>query len=59
MDRLETIPLYNCGWEGGLNFSDGFTELHNKSYEQILMGNGYGLDDIRPTIKLIEDIRSK
>lgn len=40
-----------------LEFSDGFTELHNKSYEQILLGNGYGLNDIRPTIELIEQIR--
>ena len=51
---------YRCITVDGeeLEFSDGFTELHNKSYEQILMGNGYGLDDIRPTIKLIEDIRN-
>ena len=40
-----------------LEFSEGFTELHNKSYEQILSGNGYGLKDIEPTIKLIESIR--
>tara|TARA_R110000803_G_scaffold102258_1_gene170303 strand:- start:2192 stop:3055 length:864 start_codon:yes stop_codon:yes gene_type:complete len=41
-----------------LEFSEGFTELHNKSYEQILLGNGYGLSDIEPTIKLIESIRN-
>ncbi len=42
-----------------LEFSDGFTELHNKSYQQILNGNGYGLVDIEPTIKLIEQIRNE
>ena len=40
-----------------LEFSTGFTELHNISYTEILKGNGYGLDDIEPTIKLIEKIR--
>lgn len=40
-----------------LEFSTGFTELHTKSYEEILKGNGYGLTDIEPTIKLIEQIR--
>lgn len=41
-----------------LEFSDGFTELHTKSYKNILCGNGYGLVDIEPTIKLIESIRN-
>jgi UDP-N-acetyl-2-amino-2-deoxyglucuronate dehydrogenase len=51
---------YRCITVDGdeLEFSEGFTELHNKSYEQILLGNGYGLSDIEPTIKLIEDIRN-
>lgn len=40
-----------------LEFSTGFTELHNISYTKILEGNGYGLDDVEPTIKLIEKIR--
>lgn len=42
-----------------LEFSDGFTELHSESYKKILNGNGYGLDDIEPTIKLIENIRNE
>ena len=40
-----------------LEFSTGFTELHNISYNKILEGKGYGLNDIEPTIKLIEKIR--
>ena len=40
-----------------LEFSTGFTELHNISYEEILKGNGFTLDDVEPTIKLIEKIR--
>ena len=40
-----------------LEFSTGFTELHNVSYEEILKGNGFTLSDVEPTIKLIEKIR--
>ena len=40
-----------------LEFSEGFTELHKLSYEKILNGEGFGLDDVEDTIKLIEDIR--
>ena len=40
-----------------LEFSTGFTELHNISYEEILKGNGFTLNDVEPTIKLIEKIR--
>ena len=31
-----------------LEFSTGFTELHNVSYTEILKGKGYGLNDIEP-----------
>ena len=40
-----------------LEFSTGFTELHNISYQEILKGNGFTLNDVEPTIKLIEKIR--
>ena len=40
-----------------LEFSTCFTELHNISYEEILKGNGFTLNDVEPTIKLIEKIR--
>jgi len=39
-------------------FSDGFTELHNLSYEQILNGNGYPLSETRKSIQLVHDIRN-
>ena len=40
-----------------LEFSDGFTELHNLSYKEILKGNGFGLDEVLPSIELVEKIR--
>lgn len=38
-------------------FSDGFTDLHNKVYESILVGNGYGIDDARQSIEIVHDLR--
>ncbi len=41
-----------------IEFSDGFTELHTRSYEQILAGNGFGLAEARPSIELVHAIRN-
>ena len=41
-----------------IEFSDGFTELHTKSYAGILAGNGFGLADARPSIELAYRIRN-
>jgi UDP-N-acetyl-2-amino-2-deoxyglucuronate dehydrogenase len=41
-----------------IEFSDGFTELHTKSYEGILSGNGFGLIDAKPSIQLVHQIRN-
>ena len=41
-----------------IEFSDGFTELHTKSYEGILKGEGFGLADARPSIELVHQIRN-
>jgi len=41
-----------------IEFSDGFTELHTKSYQSILEGNGFGLEEARPSISLAYQIRN-
>lgn len=41
-----------------LEFSGGFTDLHTKSYQNILDGNGYGVEENREAIKTVEEIRS-
>jgi UDP-N-acetyl-2-amino-2-deoxyglucuronate dehydrogenase len=38
-------------------FSEGFTELHTKSYERILSGNGFRISEARPCIEIVSDIR--
>lgn len=40
-----------------IEFSDGFTDLHTISYQHILNGNGYGLEDARPSINIVQTIR--
>ncbi|MEC7276608.1 MAG: Gfo/Idh/MocA family oxidoreductase [Bdellovibrionota bacterium] len=40
-----------------VEFSGGFTDLHTVVYQEILKGNGYGLDDARNAIKIVHDIR--
>lgn len=40
-----------------MEFSDGFRNLHTKSYEEILAGRGFGIEDCYPSIQLVDDIR--
>jgi len=41
-----------------IEFSDGFTELHTTSYKAILNGEGFGLEEARPSISLAYQIRN-
>lgn len=41
-----------------IEFSGGFTELHTRSYEQILNGNGFGLNEAYHSIKTVSEIRN-
>ena len=38
-------------------FSGGFTELHTRSYEEILKGNGFGIEVAKTAIQIVHDIR--
>jgi UDP-N-acetyl-2-amino-2-deoxyglucuronate dehydrogenase len=41
-----------------VEFSEGFTDLHTRSYEEILAGRGFGLSDARPSIEIAHAIRT-
>ena len=41
-----------------IEFSGGFTDLHTISYQEILAGRGYGLEDARFGVKTVEYIRN-
>ena len=42
-----------------IEFSDGFTDLHTKSYQHILDGKGFGLKEARPSIQTVYEIRNQ
>ena len=39
-------------------FSDGFSDLHTRSYEEIIAGRGFGLDEVRPSIDIVSTFRA-
>lgn len=39
-------------------FSEGFTDLHTVSYQEILAGRGFGLEDARRSIEIVHTIRN-
>ena len=41
-----------------IEFSDGFEDLHTRSYEMILAGGGFGVEEARPSTQLVHDIRN-
>lgn len=40
-----------------IEFSGGFKDLHTISYEEILKGNGFGLDEAYGSIEIVSEIR--
>lgn len=41
-----------------IEFSDGFTGLHTLSYEEILAGRGFTVNESKPSIEIVHQIRS-
>jgi UDP-N-acetyl-2-amino-2-deoxyglucuronate dehydrogenase len=41
-----------------IEFSEGFTDLHTKSYEEILAGRGFGMMEAKPSIETVYTIRN-
>lgn len=41
-----------------IEFSGGFTDLHTITYQNILNGNGFGIDDARESIELTDFVRN-
>lgn len=40
-----------------VQFSEGFTDLHTKVYEETLAGRGFGIEDARASIEFVHGIR--
>jgi UDP-N-acetyl-2-amino-2-deoxyglucuronate dehydrogenase len=41
-----------------IEFSEGFTDLHTRSYEEILAGRGYGIDEVRFSVEVVSAFRT-
>ena len=41
-----------------MEFSEGFTDLHTTSYQKILNGEGFGLEDAKFSINTVFNIRN-
>lgn len=41
-----------------IEFSDGFTDLHTRSYQEILAGRGFGLEENQTAIETVANIRT-
>jgi len=41
-----------------VEFSGGFTDLHTLSYQDVLNGGGFGIDEVRPSIEAVSHIRN-
>jgi len=39
-------------------FSDGFTNLHTRSYEEILKGNGFRISEAKRSVDIVHAIRN-
>lgn len=42
-----------------IEFTEGFSDLHTRSYEEILKGNGFGIKDARQSLELVQRIKSE
>lgn len=58
--RADGQPTYRSITVDGqeIEFSGGFTDLHTRSYEEILAGRGPSLAESRPTIETVAAIRN-
>jgi UDP-N-acetyl-2-amino-2-deoxyglucuronate dehydrogenase len=57
MQGQRTYRSITCDGEE-IEFSGGFTDLHTRSYEEILAGNGFGLEENRVAIETVANIRA-
>ena len=55
--RQTTFRSISCDGEQ-IEFSAGFTDLHTSSYQEILAGRGYGIEDARHCIETVHHIQS-
>lgn len=61
--RIEDLPSGHKSFRSieidgkSIRFDESFTDLHTLVYQDILDGNGFGIEDSRPSIELVYNIR--
>jgi UDP-N-acetyl-2-amino-2-deoxyglucuronate dehydrogenase len=55
--KQTTFRNISCEGEQ-IEFSAGFTDLHTISYQEILAGRGYGIEDARHCVETVNQIRT-
>lgn len=55
--KQPTFRSITCDGDA-IEFSGGFTDLHTVSYEEILAGRGYGIEDARHCVETVNYIRT-
>lgn len=55
--KQPTFRNISCDGEQ-IEFSQGFTDLHTVSYQEILAGRGYGIEDARHCVETVHHIRN-
>lgn len=55
--KQPTYRSITCEGEA-IEFSSGFTDLHTVSYQEILAGRGYGIEDARHCVETVNHIRT-
>ncbi len=58
--RAKGQRTYRCITLDGneIEFSEGFTDLHTRSYQEVLVGRGFGLEENRVAIETVATIRT-
>lgn len=41
-----------------VEFSEGFTDLHTRSYQEVVAGRGFGLDAVRASVEIVSSFRN-
>jgi len=60
VNYLETPSFRSIKIDGKeIEFTKGFTDLHTKTYEDILSGGGFGIKESRPSIQLVYEVRNQ
>jgi UDP-N-acetyl-2-amino-2-deoxyglucuronate dehydrogenase len=57
MEGQRTFRSIKIG-DSDIEFSGGFTDLHTLSYQEILAGRGFGIEDARASVNVVYNIRN-